>query len=237
MFNLNTKGYNMIQGSNMTRRHNGMGRKGLSLMEMLVAIILLGIISSIGYNYYKNYYDTSLAAKQVKVSVLIDQAAQLKNAMELYKVKFGQDVNITTTVDDLGNGIGLLLTQRIITEIPAPIPDITTDGFFVANGLGDINSTLIQQLNGTGANELVLTYELNGTTSAKVDRIAYCNAVNNIASNGVITYTNTAATYATAAWDDLNKSAELANNTFFCWDSDNTDDAAGLQLVFISKIY
>ncbi|MCW9067662.1 MAG: prepilin-type N-terminal cleavage/methylation domain-containing protein, partial [Sulfurimonas sp.] len=34
-------------------------RKGISLMEMLVAIILLGILSSVGFTYYKNYYSTA----------------------------------------------------------------------------------------------------------------------------------------------------------------------------------
>jgi prepilin-type N-terminal cleavage/methylation domain-containing protein len=216
----------MVHGSNVARGHRGM-RKGISLMEMLVAIILLGILSSVGYNYYKNYFDTSLSAKQIKVSVLIEQAAQLKNALELYKVKFGADVNTT-------QGLNELAVQSIITEVPAAIPDMSDQGWILNTGGMDIDSTLITSLGGTTLADQVITYDLNGTTTAIADRMDYCNALNNIASNGV---TNYAVSAATLALDDVNESATKVSNTFFCWDTDATDNADGLQFLFMTKIY
>jgi prepilin-type N-terminal cleavage/methylation domain-containing protein len=53
----------MIQGSNMTRGRKGM-RKGISLVEMLIAIILFGTISMISFKYAANFYDTKLASKK-----------------------------------------------------------------------------------------------------------------------------------------------------------------------------
>ena len=52
-------------------------RKGISLVEMLIAIVLFGVIGTISFIYYKNYYDTSFAAKKLRISVVIDQASQL----------------------------------------------------------------------------------------------------------------------------------------------------------------
>ena len=111
----------MLQGRHMTRSQGRM-RKGISLMEMLIAIILLGVISSIGYAYYKNYYNTALAAKQTKVAILVDQANQMKNMLELYKIKFGTDVTEA-------EGLAQLVTQGFMTEIPASILDISAAGF------------------------------------------------------------------------------------------------------------
>jgi prepilin-type N-terminal cleavage/methylation domain-containing protein len=203
-------------------------RKGISLMEMLVAIILLGILSSVGYNYYKNYFDTSLSAKQIKVSVLIEQAAQLKNALELYKVKFGADVNTT-------QGLNELAVQSIITEVPAAIPDMSDQGWILNTGGMDIDSTLITALGGTTLADQVITYDLNGTTTAIADLMDYCNALNNIASNGV---TNYAVSHTTLAADDVNTSATKVSNTFFCWDQDQlTATENDLQFLFITKIY
>jgi prepilin-type N-terminal cleavage/methylation domain-containing protein len=230
----------MKQGSNMTVSHRGM-RKGISLMEMMVAVILLGILSSVGYNYYKNYFDTSLAAKQIKVAVIIEQGSQLKNALELYRTKFGVDVNSTDTSDyqSTDNGLGLLVAQRIITEIPAKIPDISGTGWAntaPTDGV-DWNSTLITAQNGTTANDQVITYKLDSADSTANDRVQYCNALNNIASNGSQTFTVSGSTIALS---DGNASAELMENTFFCWDRDqNATDTvnSGLEFLFITKIY
>ncbi|QOY55846.1 type II secretion system protein [Candidatus Sulfurimonas marisnigri] len=207
-------------------------RKGISLMEMLVAIILLGILSSVGFTYYKNYYSTALAAKQIKVAILLDQAAQLKNGLELYAVKTGIDANSSVADPaDADNGLGLLVAQRIITSIPAVIPDVSDQGWFVSTNTVDIDSTFIQTQGGTTLNEQFLTYDLNGT-AVGADRQDYCNALNNIASNGVLSYDVVEAGLGA----DINASAELGNNTFFCWDSDTGTADSGQQLVFLTKI-
>lgn len=212
----------MVHGSNMTRGHRGM-RKGISLMEMMVAVIMLGILSSVGYNYYKNYFDTSLAAKQIKVAVLIEQASQLKNALELYRTKFGVDANTTQTLQ-------VLADQRIITEVPTNIPDVSSIGWVLETDVQDINSTLIAAQGGTTSNEQLITYDLDQGTV--VDKMQYCNALNNIASNGVTDFTVLEADLNTTT----SAAAETMTNTFFCWDSNVTADA-GIQMLFITKIY
>lgn len=225
----------MKQGSNMTVSHTGM-RKGISLMEMLVAIILLGILSSIGFTYYKNYYSTALAAKQIKVAVLLDQASQLKNGLELYRIKTGLDANTSQITDATDSGLGLLVAQRIITNVPATIPDMSDEGWYVETDEHTIDSTFISTQGGTTIADQYLTYDLNGTATAVADRMAYCNTLNNIASDGVTSYDITQITLLTDIGTDLNTSAETIGNTFFCYDSDNTADADGLQFVFLTRI-
>jgi prepilin-type N-terminal cleavage/methylation domain-containing protein len=225
------QGNNMKQGSHMTVSHRGM-RKGISLMEMLVAIILLGILSSVGFTYYKNYYSTALAAKQIKVAVLLDQASQLKNGLELYNIKTGSDANNSVADPaDADNGLGLLVAQRLITSIPATIPDMSDKGWFVETNTTDISSTFLLTQGGTTLVDQFLTYDLNGTSTGS-DRQDYCNALNNIASNGVLSFDVVEAGLGA----DINASAELGNNTYFCWDSDTGTADAGQQLVFLSKV-
>ncbi len=65
----------------MEKSYSGM-RKGLSLVEMMIAIVLFGVLSTVGYKYYKNFLYTELAAKQARVAALIDPATQLSNAYE-----------------------------------------------------------------------------------------------------------------------------------------------------------
>lgn len=219
----------MKQGSNMTVSHRGM-RRGISLMEMMVAVIMLGILSSVGYNYYKNYFDTSLAAKQIKVAVLIEQASQLKNALELYRTKFGIDANTT-------QGLQVLADQRIITEVPTTIPDISSTGWVLETDVQDINSTLISAQGGTTSNEQLITYDVDQGTV--VDKMQYCNALNNIASNGVTDFTVLEAGLDVDLTDSIITSDTGAleiENTFFCWDSNATANT-GIQFVFITKIY
>ncbi len=207
-------------GSRVTRGH-GM-RKGISLMEMLIAIILLGVISSIGYSYYKNYYDTSMAAKQTKIGVLIDQANQLKNALELYRIKFGLDVTTAQALAELVN-------HRIITEVPATMPDVSAAGWVLETDVQTVSG------GGTGANDQLVTYALNGTAASIPERLDYCNAINNIASGGILDFTVTNA--AISAYADINAAQAAAGNSYFCWDSDGTEDAAGMEFVFITKYY
>ena len=221
----------MKQGSNMTGNRQGM-RKGISLMEMMVAVILLGILSSVGYNYYKNFFDTSLAAKQIKIAVVIEQAAQLKNALELYRTKFGVDVNSTQT-------LSVLKDQRIITEVPAVIDGVSTTGF-VLQANEDVNSTLITTLGGTTEADQIMDYILNvGTVT---DKMQYCNALNNIASNGTTDFTVTEDDNTSAGGvidTDMNASAGTMNNTFFCWNDDGnvSTSNSGITMTFITKIY
>ena len=194
-------------------------------MEMLIAIILLGVISSIGYNYYKNYYDTSLAAKQTKVAILIDQANQLKNMLELYKVKYGTDVTNT-------QGLVELVNQGFLSEIPAFIPSMAADqaSGWILEDADDLGGTETPAV-GTTANDLYLTYTINASIS-DLDTLAYCQALNNIATNGVQNF----AGDVTSLEDDIDAGHLTMGNSFFCYDS-GTNDSATATFVFVAKYY
>lgn len=151
----------MIQGSNMTRGHKGM-RKGISLVEMLVAIVLFGIIGTISYTYYKNYYDTSFAAKQLRVYTIVDQAAQISNGFDLYNTKNGTDL---TVLQDL-------VTDKILTQVPIAQPYVTNTGWTVEHN---------QSIDGTNDTAIVFQYKIDGLTSSGQDKLDYCNILNNTA--------------------------------------------------------
>lgn len=150
----------MIQGSNMMRSHKGM-RKGISLVEMLVAIVLFGIIGTISFTYYKNYYDTSFAAKQLRIYTVVDQAAQLSNAFDLYNTKNGVD---PVTVDEM-------VVDRILTQAPAPQPFVTATGWTL-----DENVTI----DGADTTGVAFMYLVDGAGS-NTDKLDYCNILNNTA--------------------------------------------------------
>ena len=149
----------MIQGSNMPD-NKGM-RKGISLVEMLVAIVLFGVIASIGYKYYKNFYDTSLAAKKARVSALVDQATQLSNAYDIYVMQTG---SAPTVIANLSAD-----TVKILTQTPPLMSEVTTVGW-------SIDTTTV--FNGVTA-DVSFSYPIDvGSVS---DRRDYCNILNNIA--------------------------------------------------------
>ena len=45
----------MLYKRNASKNYRGM-RSGISLVEMMIAVILFGVISVVGLKYYKNYY-------------------------------------------------------------------------------------------------------------------------------------------------------------------------------------
>ena len=169
----------MSQGKNMKQSYTGM-RKGLSLMEMLISIVLFGLISTIGYIYYKNYYNTSYAAKQARVYVIVDQATQLSNAFDLYQIKYGEDANNTEE----------LLNSMILSSLPI-VPESVT------NLPWELNTTIVMTP-GTTANDMAFTLEVNASTTA--DALDYCNILNNLAYKDWNT---------SSAWTDMNTSQEL----------------------------
>ncbi|MDA7818009.1 prepilin-type N-terminal cleavage/methylation domain-containing protein [Sulfurimonas sp.] len=154
----------MIQGSNMTRGHKGM-RKGISLLEMLMAIVLLGLLGTISYNYYKIYYDVAFAAKQAKIYVIMDQAVQISGAHDLYTVKNGV---VPTTMAEL-------VADRQLLKIPDPIPEITGTGWVIQDQVEIDGGT-------TAANDIYFQYEIDGT-AAQIDKLEYCNILTNTFDN------------------------------------------------------
>jgi len=99
----------------MTHGTSGM-RKGISLVEMMIAIILFGVLSIVGYKYYKSFYNTDLTSKKARVAALIDQATQLSNGYDIYKAQFGK---APTAIGDL-----TVANVKILTAIPTKISEI-----------------------------------------------------------------------------------------------------------------
>jgi prepilin-type N-terminal cleavage/methylation domain-containing protein len=210
----------MVHGSNMTRGHRGM-RKGLSLMEMLVAIVLLGLIGTIGYNYYKNYYDTSFAAKQARIYVIVDQATQIRNAWDLYNTKNGADpVAFADFISD-----------RILTEVPVAMPLISATGWQVASptstdlfGTIDLDSSLLT--------DYAIVMEIDGSASV-ADKTDYCNIVNNTADT---TWSLDPTVSTLAAQPNDAAGGYTQNPYFYCFDNTGADDGTGLVIGFTYRV-
>src|SRR3989339_143077 len=151
----------MVHGSSVNRGFKGM-RKGISLVEMLIAVVLFGVISTIGYKYYKNFYNTTLAAKQARISAIIDQATQISNAYDLYVAKIGA---VPTLITDLSD-----VDVKILTETPTKIPEISATGWAIKT-----NSALDDAV----LDDVTFSYVTDGTASA-ADKLEYCNILNNI---------------------------------------------------------
>lgn len=189
----------MIQGSRMTRGHRGM-RSGISLVEMLIAIVLFGLISSIGYTYYKNFYDVSLAGKQTRVAAIIDQATQISNAFDLYTIKTGSE---PTTIADLS-----AVNVKILTETPPPMTEITAAGWAISNTL---------DLDGSN-NDVGLVYEIDAVGITLDEEREYCNILNNIAKSSWSLEAPYAAATAGSIGTNTDMYATATNNfkNMFC---------------------
>lgn len=196
-------------------------RKGLSLMEMLVAIVLLGIIGTIGYNYYKNYYDTSFAAKQARIYVIVDQATQIRNAWDLYNTKNGED---PTAFADF-------ISDRILTEVPVAMPLISGSGWQVASPTSlDAFGTI--DLDGSVLTDYAIVMEMDGTASV-ADKTDYCNILNNTAD----TAWSLDPTVSTLALQpDLPAGGYAQNAYFYCFDNAGLDDGTGLVIGFTYRV-
>jgi len=150
----------MIQGRNIQLEQQGM-RRGISLVEMMIAIILFGLISIIGYKYSSNFYDTKLASKRALVASLVEQATQLSNGYDIYSIQFG------TAPTDESN-----LTQanvRILTAIPTTITEIGTVGWNLDTG---------NNVGGTAANDITFVFDIATTVTNDDDE--YCAMLNNM---------------------------------------------------------
>ena len=209
----------------MTRGHKGM-RKGISLIEMLVAIVLFGIIGTISYTYYKNFYDTSFAAKQLRVYTIVDQAAQLSNAFDLYNTKYGKDINLT-------QGVQELVDSKLLTQIPQAIPAVTVTGWSYDNNYSVESATI-----GAG---VVFTYAIdtNDTSSAQ-DRRDYCNILNNTAySEENLTKLAADQNYTYELYREGNGTSAIAlaseTEFFHCAESNHTNKTANYTFVFVKR--
>ena len=169
----------MIQGSNMTRSHKGM-RKGISLIEMLMAIVLLGVLSTVGFKYYKIYYDTTFAAKQAKIYVLMDQVTQLSGAHDLYETKNGY----------IPNNINYMVLDKQLIDTPPVMPTVSSTGWKLytpgADGLAthaDLDGIVDLDGGTTANNDIMFMIKVDPTLGTPQDKLDYCNIVSNTGLN------------------------------------------------------
>ena len=213
----------MTQGSNMTRSHQGMKksmRNGLSLIEMLISIVLFGLLSTASFKYYKNYYNTSFAAKQARIYIIIDQAGQLSNAFELYTTKNGQDPA----------DVNALVSDRLLTAVPTTQTLISTTGWVL-----DTNASVSSDTNDTNGTikDVVFYMSMADGTASDADKLDYCNILTNAAdTNWELNSSLTAQLTAKAQYD--------ANRTSFFCDTNETNGTSittsTLNLKFVSRL-
>jgi len=158
-------------GSRVTRGH-GM-RKGISLIEMLMAIVLMGVLSTIGFKYYKIYYDTTFAAKQAKVYILIDQAQQLSGAHDLYETKNG---NIPVS-------IAAMEADKQLISPPKVMPEISASGWELRSPLATNQVDLDGALGGTADNDIAFIVDVDTVGTLVQDKLDFCNIVSNAGLN------------------------------------------------------
>lgn len=152
------------------KQYTGM-RKGLSLVEMIIAVILFAALSAISIKYYKNFFNTELTAKKGRVAALLDQGAQMSNAYDTYMVQVGTNTNLDINLTQLDDG-----NISILTKLPTAISGMAT-GLNDGTGAWEINkSTGI-----TGSSGVALQYKLDmNTTNANqtADDEQYCAIIN-----------------------------------------------------------
>ncbi|MDP3300780.1 MAG: prepilin-type N-terminal cleavage/methylation domain-containing protein [Sulfuricurvum sp.] len=147
----------------MVHPYNGK-RKGISLVEMTIAVILFGLVSAIALLYYRSLFNIDLTAKKARVAALMDQAYQLSGAYDVYVAQEG--------VAPLDENLSDFTAPNvlILRSLPRDIREMTSRGW-------ELNQSITAPTNGRPGFRLRL--DLNGTsyTSLKDDDI-YCAIFN-----------------------------------------------------------
>ncbi len=110
----------------MTQNYTGM-RKGISLVEMMIAIILFAALATVGLKYTKNYINTDLQAMKARVAAAMDQGSQLTQAYKLYTTQYGAP----TSINDLN-----ATATPVLTSLPATITEMSALGWDLNTSTG-----------------------------------------------------------------------------------------------------
>jgi prepilin-type N-terminal cleavage/methylation domain-containing protein len=204
----------MVYGSSVNKGYKGM-RKGISLVEMLIAIVLFGVLAAMSFKYVKNFYDTEVATKQARIAALIEQGTQLTNAYDIYTMKYGTaPATLAILHDD---------KVKILTQKPTTIKEIGTAGWAYTQA-----ADLATGANGAiaGGSDTAYYFDL----LANEDSAKYCAVINNIADNGVTTSLVADATTAFIS-ATYYKTGDYSN--FYCVGTDAT--GVGPYRIFFVK--
>jgi len=190
----------------MTQPYNGM-RKGISLVEMIIAVILFATISAITIKYYKNFFNTELTAKKARVATLLDQAAQMSNAYDAYVVQVGSIINLDQNLTQLDDQ-----NVSILTRLPSAINGMAT-GLNDGTGAWELNkSTGI-----AGTSGVALQYKLDMNASGKSitsDDEQYCAIINHEFNASVEYNASNSTVFSTDAYNAYKRYGPV-----FCWDN------------------
>jgi prepilin-type N-terminal cleavage/methylation domain-containing protein len=138
----------------MTQNYTQM-RKGISLVEMMIAIILFAALATVGLKYTKNYINTDLQAMKARVAAAMDQGSQLTQAYKLYTTQYGTP----TAIGDLN-----ATATPVLTSLPATITEMSALGW-------DLNTST-----GVGSG-YAFTMKLDGNTT-QTQPAQYCQIWN-----------------------------------------------------------
>jgi prepilin-type N-terminal cleavage/methylation domain-containing protein len=151
----------------MKKPYNGM-RKGISLVEMSIAVILFGILSTVAMMYYKSLFNTDLTAKKARVAALMDQGRQLSGAYDIYVAQMGvapTDANLSDF-----NASNVMILKRL----PRDIREMTSTGW-------ELNTSIVNDRPG-----FLFPIDLNGTSyTTLTDDELYCAIFNHELNSSV----------------------------------------------------
>jgi len=208
----------------MTHGTSGM-RKGISLVEMMIAIVLLGVLSVVSYKYYKNFFDTDLVTKKARMATVVDQASQLSSAYDVYQQQMGTAP--TTETDLTATNVQIL---KALPTMPA-----TITGAWTLTTTVDIGGP-------STATDAVFVLPLTGGTTGgagTADAKKYCRVFNNMMLNTKLLTDESSYAAADGTSPILIPTAVTGMSAVygnaFCAD-DVTLGAAGLKIIFVKQL-
>lgn len=164
-------------------------RKGISLVEMTIAVILFGLLSTVALLYYKSLFNTDLTAKKARVAALMNQGYQLSGAYDIYVAQEGvapMDANLNDF-----NASNIL----ILRSLPRDIREMTTTGW-------ELNQSIIN-----GRPGFLFPIDLNGSYASLADDDLYCAIFNREMNRSIELNVTNHSNFGTLA--------EFAANPFF----------------------
>ncbi len=174
-------------------------RKGISLVEMIIAIILFAALATIGLKYTKNFLNTDLQAMKARVAAATDQATQLTQAYTIYKTETGLE---PTSMNDFNS-----TTNPIMTNIPGIITEMSMGGWElnVSTGTGGRNIGFQMQL------------DLNGTVSGTTADEQYCALWNREFNSSTELNVTDGQTFGTVGDANASRTALVGTAQAFCY--------------------
>jgi prepilin-type N-terminal cleavage/methylation domain-containing protein len=121
-------------------------RKGISLVEMMIAVILFAVLATTTVKYGMNYINTGLQGMKARTAAAMEQASQLTTGYKLYKTQYGTP----TTINDLNAS-----TTMVMTSLPNAITEMSLLGWDLNTSTGITGSGYAFYMNLDGNNSAI----------------------------------------------------------------------------------